>query len=93
MAGQSPIFYKTAVTAQNQNARVNTPSSRALRALLAYLAAGVAGYIVATLFATCANLINLAEVGARIGAGDAVRTFLFDLWGMAPRFDWPTTAT
>jgi hypothetical protein len=66
---------------------VNTHTSSALRALLAYLAAGAAGYVVAILFATSANLINLAEIGARISAGDAIRTFLFDLWGMTPRFE------
>jgi hypothetical protein len=66
---------------------VNPPTSIALRALLAYLAAGVAGYIIAILFATSANLINLAGIGARFGVGDAVRTYLFDLWGMTPRFE------
>lgn len=56
------------------------------RGLLAYLAAAVAGYVVAILFATSANLVNLAEIGAKFGVGDALRTFLFDLWGMTPRF-------
>lgn len=66
---------------------MNTQTSIATRALLAYLAAGVAGYVVAILFATSANLINLAEIGARFSAGDALRTYLFDLWGMTPRFE------
>jgi hypothetical protein len=66
---------------------VNKPTSLALRALLAYLAAGMAGYVVAILFATSANLINLAQIGARFSAGDAIRTYLFDLWGMTPRFE------
>ncbi len=57
-----------------------------VRGLIAYLAAAVAGYVIAIAFATSANLINLAEVGARIGIGDALRTYLFDLWGMTPRF-------
>jgi hypothetical protein len=56
------------------------------RGLLAYLAAAAAGYVVAIVFATSANLINLAGIGASIGIGDALRTYLFDLWGMTPRF-------
>jgi hypothetical protein len=56
------------------------------RGLLAYLAAAFVGYVVAIVFATSANLINLAGIGARIGFGDALRTYLFDLWGMTPRF-------
>jgi hypothetical protein len=70
-----------------ENSRVTTLYPRASRAVLAYLAAAVAGYVVAILFATTANLINLADVGARIGFADAVRTLLFDLWGMTPRFE------
>lgn len=57
-----------------------------VRGALAYLAAAAAGYLVAIVFATSANLINLAGIGARIGIGDALRTYLFDLWGMTPRF-------
>lgn len=56
------------------------------RGIVAYLAAAVAGYVIAIVFATSANLINLAGIGARIGIGDALRTYLFDLWGMTPRF-------
>lgn len=55
-----------------------------VRALLAYLAAAAIGYVIAILFATTSNLINLADIGARIGMADAVRTYLFDLWGMTP---------
>jgi hypothetical protein len=59
----------------------------ARRALLAYLAAFVACYGLAILFATTANLINLALVGVKFGPGDLVRTYLFDLWGMTPRWE------
>jgi len=65
----------------------NHPLSGSLsRGLVAYLAAALAGYVLAIVFATSANLINLAGIGARIGVGDALRTYLFDLWGMTPRF-------
>jgi hypothetical protein len=57
------------------------------RALLAYLAAFVACYVLAITFATCANLINLAAIGAKFGAGEIFRTWLFDLWGMTPRWE------
>ena len=56
------------------------------RGLVAYLAAALAGYVLAIVFATSANLINLAAIGANIGVGDALRTYLFDLRGMTPRF-------
>jgi len=71
---------------RNKNARMST-SHWLARGLLAYLAAAVIGYLVAIVFATSANLINLAAIGASIGAGDALRTYLFDLWGMTPRFN------
>jgi hypothetical protein len=57
------------------------------RALLAYLAAFVACYVLAIGFATTANLLNLAGIGARFGLGDIVRTYLFDLRGMTPRWE------
>lgn len=57
------------------------------RALLAYLAAFVACYVLAISFATTANLINLAAIGAKLGPGDVARTWLFDLWGMTPRWE------
>jgi len=57
------------------------------RVLLAYLAAFVACYVLAISFATAANLINLADIGAKLSAGDVVRTWLFDLWGMTPRWE------
>jgi hypothetical protein len=56
------------------------------RALLAYLAAFLACYLVAIVFATTANLVNLSQIGARFGVGDVVRTYLFDLWGMTPQW-------
>ena len=66
---------------------INRPLTGSLpRGLVAYLAASVAGYVLAIVFATSANLINLAGIGADIGIGDALRTYLFDLWGMTPRF-------
>lgn len=55
--------------------------------MLAYLAAFLVCYVVAILFATTANLVNLAGIGAKFGAGDVVRTYLFDLWGMTPRWE------
>jgi hypothetical protein len=57
------------------------------RALLAYLAAFVACYLLAISFATTANLVNLAAIGAELSAADVVRTWLFDLWGMTPRWE------
>lgn len=57
-----------------------------VRGLTAYLAAALAGYLLAITFATAANLINLAEIGAVIGVGDVLSTWLFDLRGMTPRF-------
>jgi hypothetical protein len=57
------------------------------RALLAYLAAFLVCYLVAIVFATTANLINLSAIGATFGAGDVFRTYLFDLWGMTPRWN------
>jgi hypothetical protein len=61
--------------------------SQMLRIALAFAAAFIAGYIFAIVFATSANLINLREVGAQIGLGDALRTYLYDLTHMLPRFE------
>lgn len=61
---------------------------RAIRVLVAFIVAVAVGYIVATIFFTGANLIRLNAVGAEITAADAVRTWLFDLAGMAPSFVW-----
>jgi hypothetical protein len=66
---------------------MNSVSSRLPRIAFAYLLAALAGYVVAIVFATTANLLNLREVGAEIGVGDALRTYAFDLWGMTPRFE------
>lgn len=68
-----------------KTSRVTIPIAR--RALLAYLAAFVVCYLVAITFATTANLINLADIGAQLGIGDILRTWLFDLWGMTPRWE------
>lgn len=57
-----------------------------IRALLAYAAAALVGYLCAITFATSANLMNLGRIGAEIGIGDVLRTWIFDLWGMTPRF-------
>jgi hypothetical protein len=62
-------------------------SAKFSRAVLTYLAAAAAGYVCAIAFATSANLINLAQIGARFGITDVLRTYLFDLWGMTPRFE------
>jgi hypothetical protein len=66
---------------------MNSVSSRLARIAFAYLLAALAGYVVAIVFATTANLLNLRAVGAEIGVGDALRTYAFDLWGMTPRFE------
>ncbi len=64
-----------------------TTLQRMPRILFAYLLAALAGYVAAIVFATTANLLNLREIGADIGAGDALRTYAIDLWGMTPRFE------
>jgi hypothetical protein len=66
---------------------MQTLPSQMLRIALAFAAAFVAGYIFAIVFATSANLINLREVGAQIGVGDALHTYLYDLTHMLPRFE------
>jgi hypothetical protein len=66
---------------------VSINPSTIFRAVQAYLAAAASGYLAAILFATSANLVNLAQIGADIGFSDALRTYLFDLWGMTPRFE------
>jgi hypothetical protein len=66
---------------------MNPVLPRLPRIAFAYLLAALAGYVVAIVFATTANLLNLRDVGAEIGVGDALRTYLFDLWGMTPRFE------
>jgi hypothetical protein len=60
-----------------------------VRILAAYLLAASAGYVLAVLFFTTANLIRLSAVGAEISAADAWRTILFDMRGLAPTiYDW-----
>jgi hypothetical protein len=59
-----------------------------LRVLLAFVIATGVGYLVAALFFTAANLIRLGAVGAQISFVDALRTFSFDLRGMAPSLVW-----
>ncbi len=61
---------------------------RLFRVTLAYLLAAAAGYAVASIFFTSANLIRLSAVGAEISFADALRTFLFDMRGMAPSMVW-----
>lgn len=80
-----PNFYKTALGATARLPRVQLQTLG--RPLFAYLAAFLVCYVVAILFATTANLVNLAAIGARFGVGDVVRTYLFDLWGMTPRWE------
>src|SRR5690606_22723895 len=55
--------------------------------------AAIAAYVIATLFFTSANLIRLSAVGAEITVADAVRTFLFDVRGMAPSLLWTQYAS
>jgi hypothetical protein len=59
-----------------------------LRALLAFVIAASVAYVVATLFFTTANLLRLGAVGAQISFSDAMRTFFFDVRGMAPSLVW-----
>lgn len=61
---------------------------RAIQILVAFIVAVAVGYIVATIFFTSANLIRLSAVGADISFADALRTWLFDLRGMAPSLVW-----
>jgi hypothetical protein len=57
------------------------------RIVIAYVLAACAGYVCAIFFATSANLIRLGEIGADIAPSDALRTYWFDLRGMAPRWE------
>lgn len=84
-----PNFYKTVARAIRKLALMqNRPRMLRIALLLgAFAAAFVAGYIVAIVFATSANLLNLREVGAQIGFGDALRTYAYDLTHMLPRFE------
>jgi hypothetical protein len=61
---------------------------RSVHIALSFLLAAAIGYVVATLFFTTANLIRLGAVGAEISFADAVRTFWFDVRGMAPSLVW-----
>jgi hypothetical protein len=81
-----PNFYKTSARAIRKLARMRS-QPQMLRIALAFAAAFIAGYIVAIVFATSANLLNLSAIGARIGIGDALRTYLYDLTHMLPRFE------
>jgi hypothetical protein len=67
------------------NERVmNRNGSRIGRVTVAFPLAACVGYVVAALFVTAANLIRLSAIGADISFGDAWRTAIFDLRGMAP---------
>jgi hypothetical protein len=61
---------------------------RVIRVLLSFLIAAAIGYVVASLFSTTTNLIRLGAVGADISVSDAVRTYWFDIRGMAPSLVW-----
>ena len=61
---------------------------RVVRVILSFVIAAAIGYVVASLFSTTANLIRLAAVGAEISFADAVRTYWFDVRGMAPSLVW-----
>ncbi len=58
------------------------------RTLVAFVVAASVAYICATLFYTTNNLMRLSAVGAEISMADALRTFLFDVRGMAPSLVW-----
>jgi hypothetical protein len=61
---------------------------RVTRVVLSFVIAAAIGYVVASLFSTTANLIRLSAVGAEISFADAVRTYWFDVRGMAPSVVW-----
>lgn len=58
--------------------------SRVVRTAIGFLLAAFAGYVIAIVFATSANLMRLSDIGADISFADAWRTYVFDLIGMAP---------
>jgi hypothetical protein len=60
----------------------------ATRTLVAFVVAASVAYLCATLFYTTNNLMRLGAVGAEISMAEALRTFLFDVRGMAPSFVW-----
>jgi hypothetical protein len=59
-----------------------------VRVVLSFVIAATLGYIAASVFSTSANLIRLGAVGAEISFVDAVRTYWFDVKGMAPSLVW-----
>jgi hypothetical protein len=61
---------------------------RLVRIAFAFVVAGFAGYLLASLLFTTVNLIRLGEVGAQISFADAVRTAWFDVRGLAPSLVW-----
>jgi hypothetical protein len=63
---------------------MNRIGSRIGRVAVAFPLAACVGYVIAALFVTAANLIRLSAIGADISFGDAWRTAIFDLRGMAP---------
>lgn len=63
-------------------------ASRRVRVALAFLVAGIVGYLLASVLFTTVNLIRLSEVGAQISFMDAVRTAWFDVRGLAPSLVW-----
>jgi len=52
----------------------------------AYSVAAVVGYALASAGVTAHNLLRLQQVGADIGAGQALSTFLFDFQALSPTF-------
>lgn len=63
---------------------MQTLGSKIIRILIGFFLAAIAGYIVASVFATTANLMRLTDIGVEIPFLDAWRTYVFDLLGMAP---------
>jgi hypothetical protein len=85
---RKPVFTEFLQDAFSFGGKTRRVTQKTLpRALLAYVAAFVVCYVLAISFATAANLINLAAIGVKLGASDIVRTWLFDLWGMTPRWE------
>jgi hypothetical protein len=63
-------------------------ANRVVRVALAFVVAGIVGYLLASVLCTAVNLIRLSEVGAQISFMDAVRTVWFDVRGLAPSLVW-----
>lgn len=72
---------------------MQSPMLNVVRILVAFVLAACVCYVLAIVFATTANLLRLAGIGADITVMDALRTYLFDLYGMAPALQWTRYGT